>query len=601
MMSAFNLRSRGIFLVLVPFVFQIFFTVVLVVSLLHLQSELLRQSHSRRVITRAHILSCDLVQLLTKLTFEQKKPGKALLNQAETRANGAELTKSLKDLVKMTKSDPNQLRNVEALKATGISMVALFDEICEEQDKGVEHWKTVKKAYSNKVDLKLIQFLNQVSDLIDVEASKKDLKATLSQEFKSTIGALLLGAVIVSLVVASALGIVFSISIQKPLNRIAENSKLMSQRKTLLPALEGNDEFAELDRLLHEAALGIEQAFLSEQSMVDNAVDMICTLDCDGRFKRVNIAAQNLTGWPFEVLIRQSVFDLIVPEDLVHAEEEFSRAKSKTERCVFDLRLARRDGAIVDTRWACLYSPDEDVFAVVQNVTEEKNVERLKQDFLDMITHDLRSPLTSMLGSLTLVAEGAKGDVGDDVKQEVGAALSKVEHLIDFVNDLLDFQKLKAGRMQMQIDRCSLDDLIEESITLVYDFAQSSQVTFEFKRSNLSIDCDRGKLIQVLVNLMSNAVKFSPAPSTVEIAIEDKGKTITIHVIDQGPGVPEHLKTRIFEAFEQVQDHEKSKGGTGLGLAICKLVVEAHSGIIEVDSNERGSDFWFTLPKEQDS
>lgn len=565
-----------------------------------LQNDLVQQFKSRAIITDAHVVTRDLMQLLTKVFFERKardKP-KHLIDQEVTRRTGQQIGITFKRMLLAAKEDEKQKRNVRHLKRTALQMSLMFDEICAHQNQGVEHWKTVRKKYDHDTYILLLEFLDGVTDLISVEAAKDGLKPTLSQEFQIKFNLLIFGGIGFSILVAIALGIIFAVAIQKPIAHIAENSRRMSQRKKLLPALKGKDELGELDRLLHSAATGIEKALLKEQSMVDNAIDMICTFDYDGRFKRVNLAAQRLTGWPIEALITRSVFDFILADDVMTAEEKFRQVKSKSTTCTFDLRMLRKTGEIVDTRWSCIYSPrDDDLFAVVHDITEEKNVERLKQDFLDMITHDLRSPLTSMLGNMSMIEEGATGAISADAKKEVGTAVSNIEHLIEFVNDLLDFQKLKAGRMQMRMSQCSLDELIDESVSLIDDFAQSRQVSIKAQKTSLAIECDRSKFIQVIVNLISNAVKFSPANSTVEVCAEDSGKDIKVTVSDSGTGVPPHLKTKIFEAFEQV--HVKSGEGTGLGLAICKLIVEAHGGAIAVNNRPQGSDFWFTIPKKK--
>ncbi|MGH9552299.1 MAG: sensor histidine kinase, partial [Terriglobales bacterium] len=242
-------------------------------------------------------------------------------------------------------------------------------------------------------------------------------------------------------------------------------------------------------------------------------------------------------------------------------------------------------------------------FCVVHDVTEQKNLERLKQDFVDMISHDLRSPLTSMLGAMTLVLEGARGAVSVPVQEEVEKAARNIEKLITFVNDLLDFQKLESGRIELQVREHELTDIFNDTLEMVRGFAESREVAIALPERPGSVRCDRDRIVQTLVNLVSNAIKFSPAGATVALAVDATPDFIELSVIDSGPGVPPEYAERIFEAFEQTPAAARAREGTGLGLAICKLIVLAHVGVIGVgarDDGSSGSKFWLRLPTQPD-
>lgn len=176
-----------------------------------------------------------------------------------------------------------------------------------------------------------------------------------------------------------------------------------------------------------------------------------------------------------------------------------------------------------------------------------------------------------------------------------------VEKLIALVNDLLDFQKLKAGKMQLRLEPHALQSIVQEAAELLDESAQQKSIQLILPEGELVIECDHNKILQTVVNLLANAIKFSSQNSLVTVEIMHAGDKVFLSVSDSGPGVPEKFREKIFEPFEQAPS-DRAKEGTGLGLAICKLVAEAHGGSIRVESSgeqgdtSSGSRFVVELP-----
>ncbi len=195
----------------------------------------------------------------------------------------------------------------------------------------------------------------------------------------------------------------------------------------------------------------------------------------------------------------------------------------------------------------------------------------------------------------------------EDARKRIDLSARNVEKLIVLVNDLLDFQKLKAGKMELIIEDASLQSVIKDAADLLEETAKDKNVEIELPEGDDRLFCDRNKLLQAAVNLISNAIKFSGENGKVSVLVRDQGDRIAFAVTDTGPGVPADFQQRIFEPFEQAPSGKKSEG-TGLGLAICKLVVEAHGGSVRADniadlptpgssSAAHGSVFTVELPK----
>ncbi|MBX9947766.1 MAG: hypothetical protein K2Y39_01255 [Candidatus Obscuribacterales bacterium] len=225
--------------------------------------------------------------------------------------------------------------------------------------------------------------------------------------------------------------------------------------------------------------------------------------------------------------------------------------------------------------------------------------EQTKAEFISMISHDLRSPLTSLQFTFALAEKGAFGEINEKGKERFSKAEFTVERLVKLINELLDIEKMEAGMLNMVLSAESLDAIVRRGLDSVSGLADKKSIELDAPPSGLSVNAEAERIVQVLVNLLSNAIKFSPENSKIVVAAADLPTGVKVTVCDQGRGIPKDKLKEVFDRFAQVErDDATTHGGTGLGLAICKAIVEGHGGIIGVDSDEgAGSRFWFILPK----
>lgn len=227
--------------------------------------------------------------------------------------------------------------------------------------------------------------------------------------------------------------------------------------------------------------------------------------------------------------------------------------------------------------------------------------EERKQEFVSMISHDLRTPLASIVNALDMIGSGFYGPLNENGRKVVRRALDSSERLFRLISDLLDLEKMEAGMITPNYREFEFSRVVERSFNAVRDLADKAGVALETPSTDVRITADEDRLVQVVINLVGNALKFSPAQSAVVVALEEPDeKNIKVLIKDSGPGVPQDKQQKIFERFQQVcAEDATERGGSGLGLAICKAIVEGHRGCIGVDSVPgEGSTFWFTLPKE---
>jgi PAS domain S-box-containing protein len=246
------------------------------------------------------------------------------------------------------------------------------------------------------------------------------------------------------------------------------------------------------------------------------------------------------------------------------------------------------------------------VVIAVDNITERKQAEEklretmeLKSQFVSTVSHELRTPLTCMKEAIGVILDGAAGKVNDKQKEFLNIAQRNIDRLAALVNDVLDFQKLEAGRMKFDVHENDVVEVVEHVRRMMDPIAEKKDVSFSVEIDDQlpAARFDSNKVIQVLTNLVSNAIKFTPADGRVCVRIRTQGDELVIGVTDTGVGIPAEALPKIFERFYRVHRPGQEIPGTGLGLAIVEQIITAHGGRIEVESEEgKGTTFTIFLP-----
>lgn len=285
--------------------------------------------------------------------------------------------------------------------------------------------------------------------------------------------------------------------------------------------------------------------------------------------------------------------------------EEFYRliAAGKVVRN-FEIRMFTMGGEIRDYEFAVEgIEIDGEAYAIVvgDDITERKRVERLKSEFVSTVSHELRTPLTSINGSLGLLIGGVAGSLTDESRHLLEIAKSNSDRLIRLINDILDVEKIEAGRMTFELRPVELLPIVKSALSANGPYGERHDVKFVLTEDlpGARVNVDTNRLDQVFGNLLSNAAKFSPKGSVVEIAMSRHNGVIRTAISDQGPGIPPEFQERIFEKFTQV-DTSDARGapGSGLGLSIARAIAEEMNGSIALTSTAgRGCTFYLDLPE----
>jgi signal transduction histidine kinase len=232
---------------------------------------------------------------------------------------------------------------------------------------------------------------------------------------------------------------------------------------------------------------------------------------------------------------------------------------------------------------------------------ERKRLDRLKDEFVSTVSHELRTPMTSISGSLGLLVGGVAGVLPDSATRLLGIAHANCQRLVRLINDILDIQKLEAGRVPFHLKRIDVRSLIEQTVEAMRGFAEGYGVRLRLDASSMSaeVNVDTDRLTQVVTNLLSNAIKFSPPEQEVLVGVVRRGGSAVISVQDHGNGIPDEFKPHVFEKFAQADGTDaRLKGGTGLGLSIVKQIVLQLGGQVSFDDGpDGGTIFNVELPE----
>ncbi|MGB4072704.1 PAS domain S-box protein [Pseudomonas sp.] len=358
------------------------------------------------------------------------------------------------------------------------------------------------------------------------------------------------------------------------------------------------------ERIAAEMAIREREDYL--RTLLDNVLDAIITIDQQGYIETFNHAAERIFGYSHLEISGHRVTQLMPePQRSQRARYLSHYLKTDIQQILgkeIELTALRKNGTPFTVELAISqisHQGERRFIAVIRDIEERKRIEQMKNEFVSTVSHELRTPLTAIAGSLGLVNGGALGAVPAAMQQMLQIAQDNSLRLNLLINDLLDMDKLVAGKMLFELSDEALQPLLEQAIEENQPYASQYQVRLSLHTppTAASVRVDKLRLAQVLANLLSNAAKFSPQGQSVDISLQQQGERIRVSVRDHGPGVPENFQARIFSKFSQADATDtRQKGGTGLGLAISKEIIERMGGTIGFDSPAgKGATFWFEL------
>jgi len=417
--------------------------------------------------------------------------------------------------------------------------------------------------------------------------------------------------VVVFVFVAALVAFLLARNLTRPVIALIKSARSVAQGDfTTEVQVRTHDELYELvdtfnfmtARLKEYADMQVEKIIAEKtktEAVIFSMGDGLILTDHTGKIELVNRQAASLFRigegkWEEKMIwdcLHPSISDEII--DLISQSE-----KTFFKEIVFPLSDEQKQYFQVSGR--LIYTPKGEelgLLTVFHDVTLEKEIDQMKDDFVHSITHDLRNPLASVRGLLKLLMDGGPGPLTEKQKKMLTTMDHASARLLSLINDILDVAKIETGKMVINLADCNMKQIVERVIEIQQPLAVRKNINIEFAcpQELLSFSADPGLLERLVTNLIGNAIKFTPEYGKVNVKIEDLPERILVEVADTGPGIPPEYLNRVFDKFQQL---DTTKGGTGLGLTISKYIVEGHLGKIWAESKVgEGAKFSFWIPK----
>lgn len=341
-------------------------------------------------------------------------------------------------------------------------------------------------------------------------------------------------------------------------------------------------------------------------AILENMVDGIITISEKGIIDSCNPASEHIFGYSRDEMIGQNV-KMLMPNPHRDNHDGYLRNYQTTGKAQIigigrEVEGLHKNGDLIPIDLAVSeisYRGNPLYVGLLRDITERKRLEKLKSEFVSTVSHELRTPLTSIRGALNLVMGKAGDALSGKPRQMLEMAERNSERLTLLINDILDLEKIESGRMEFALRDIDLVDVVKEALQDNEGYASNNHVSLKLENNleHAPVHGDPHRLQQVLANLISNAVKYSPEEDVVTVSVTEADGRYRVTVSDNGNGIPENFRSQIFQRFAQADSSDtRQKGGTGLGLSISKAIIERHGGRIDYRTESGvGTSFYFDL------
>jgi len=486
----------------------------------------------------------------------------------------------------LSKGDFNGIKNIPMIGS--VSPVSFFKW-------GVVVWQTKTTAYAQ------------------VGMVKNEIKATSRQLIKQTYIQIL-----VICMAAFWIAFVLAKSISRPIMELSKGAARVAGRDfSVRVKVEGNDEIGSLAEIFNQMMDELKKYDNMQADKLDALVysikDGLIMIDHNGKILMANeksVSILNMTelspGEDLLTAIKTAGDSTSSDSDVPEIISNLLSSSAENPKSEIDMSHDDMPKFYEVSRYSVATRDKINLGSIItlRDITLEKELAKMKDDFLHSITHDLRSPMTSIRGFLELLLDGSAGELNEEQQSFLKIMDESSEKLLGMINNLLDVSKLEAGKMVLNLKEADLTRVTSTIVDFFYPQAKSLKINLSFQcaKAPEKFNIDENLIERVITNLVSNAMKFTPPGGSVVVELSDDNPSpgfLRVSVKDTGKGIPEGEVSRVFEKFHQVADTALKKTGTGLGLTVCKYIAEAHLGEIGAESVfGKGSVFSFFIPKD---
>lgn len=586
-----KLSNQGFILVLLPLLVQVTFMVIFLGMLQQAEVEIANERHRREIVNGMNYISSLVLSTVAENSLQVDTSGKAKSAYARDI-----LPAEFARVKALAADEPKDLARIKKFENAWLDGYASLNQLKKLANEG----NTVDTVVEYRKFQKSFERISKFCQLAaksnrEFESNAPDLRAESRNRQKQALFVFLALDVLLAL----CLCIYFNNRTATRLNILMRNARNLGMEKPIEESLPGNDEITELQKTFVTVATELSSIRARERAILDNAGDVICSIDQNLVITSASSASEKLWGHSEEDLRGMRLATLIHSDDWEATRNQLAEIKSSNFKKDIENRVRTSAGDSKYMLWNVNWSNErESFFCVAHDVSERRKLEAMKADFMNMISHDIRSPLNSVASFLTILDKDIYGELNEKGRKMRLNIDRSIQLVIRLVSDLLDLEKVQSGMLSLSIESVNTFELMQRSVDVVKALAETKSIVLTIEGEELQFFADQDRLVQVLVNLLSNAIKFSPQEGEIIVASYKEDDRIVLTVTDQGPGInSEHLAS-IFDRYYQVSTKDATvRGGTGLGLAIAKAIVEHHHGTIHAESDgETGSCFVIDLP-----
>lgn len=584
----FPLSHKILALVLIPLMMSLSIMTVLAVLLKQAESGAIREAHSSEVRAETSLIYGYGDLAAKALTYYVNFKSPLYLEAASDSI--AQMKKELPTLKQLIETNPSQSSALAVVDAAYKRLTsaesAAKQSLSELAAELPEVWSAVAQMSVEFKNTSMYESRATSGSLAQDELKRQQYKRVL------------LGGAVVNILLAFVLVWFAARPLARRLRILEVNNTRLANRLPLMPPEDGNDEISELDQSFRSMAHSLNEYLRKEEATIENVNDIICSLDRQQRFIRINQAGSDILGYKqFEIQGKQ-LSEFLAP---AKANELIARVDKTIQNRAsdrFESVMLKSNGVQVGLEWTVHWSDvDEALFCVVHDITELKRLERMKQEFLAMVSHDLRSPLTALQSTFELMEDGIYGELAPDGKKAVLSTERNIACLIGLINEILDIEKIESGKFELEKRMTRLQPIFERICELVDDLAEKRNVALTVKQTYLRGFVDGDRIQQVMLNLLSHVAKNASPGDTLSMDTEylSEEDMIKLSIKTEKPFPADAMKDSIFDRFQQSTDVEARTRG-GLGLALSKALVVAHGGSIGVSESNGPAHFWCNIP-----
>jgi PAS domain S-box-containing protein len=582
-----SMRKKGLLLIGVPLAFELPFIALMLGLLMQGEGDVRRQIHDRELTAPAMKLVLNLAAVAYAVSYISRDPG--AIQRCEQHL--PMVSEAAQDFCRVAGRDAPAASVAQAALPAIKPLVGGVRRVIGLSEQGR---LTIKECWASA---------GEILDLSDKMAQKVERLLTLLEKrhrdalsrqarMRSELSMILLSGLVINCATALGLAAIFSWDVVRRLKTLSGNSRKFAEHKPVSPPQAGTDEIAQLDQDFHATALRIVEQRTRERAFLDNARNVICSLSQTGQLVAYNPATIQLFGLAGGQPFSWTLFDILEEPEASAARRGLEQARTTGQPSQLETGVFV-DGRRIDLLWSVSWSPTEKTyFCVAHDVTTRKNLERLKREFIAVITHDLRSPITSISGMSLLAVNGVYGALSDRLRPAFLAINQESERIVDLVNDILDLEKLESGKLELQLEATDAACLFTEALSRLRQETELVNITGVSAKLQLNVDVER--LSQALSGVLRELLACQPKEIEVKCFA---GDSICFGLLAHQCKVDGNMLNSFVARTAKLNAETEEPASSRMRWLVALKVIEAHCGQVKTACEEREITVEIVLPR----